>query len=107
MKIDHLSKEEKETIVRYLLKCYRTSCENVQYLEECSLVNERMEEYRAERKTCLLIERALDDMEVALREFLLAELSQKKKIDLSDSTYSRSQYYRLRALAVDDFLRCL
>ena len=107
MKIDHLSKEEKETMARYLLKCYRTSCDNVQYLEECNLINERMEEYRAERKTCLLIEQALDEMEVSLKEFLLNEFGRKKKVDLSDSNYSRSNYYRLRGLAVDDFLRCL
>ncbi len=107
MKIDHLKNEEKETIVRYVMKCYRSSKQNVEYLEQCNLVNEKMDEYRIEKKTCLLVERALNEMDVQLREFFLAELKEKKKLDLSNINCSRSSYYRTRALAVDDFLRCL
>lgn len=107
MKIDHLKKEEKEIIVRYVMKCYRSSKQNVEYLEQCDLIREKMEEYRIERKTCLLVERALNEMDVQLRDFLLSELKEKKKVDLNNVNCSRSSYYRTRVLAVDDFLRCL
>ena len=107
MKIDHLKNEEKETIVRYVMKCYRSSKQNVEYLEQCNLVNEKMDEYRIEKKTCLLVERALNEMDVQLREFFLAELKEKKKVDLSNINCSRSSYNRTRALSVDYFLRCL
>ena len=107
MKIDHLKYEEKETIVRYVMKCYRASKQNVEYLQECDLVQEKMEEYRTEKKTCLLVERALNEMDVSLREFFMNELIEKKKVDFTNTNCSRSSYYRLRTLAVDDFLRCL
>jgi hypothetical protein len=107
MKIDHLKNEEKEIIVRYVMKCYRSSKQNAEYLEQCDLVNEKMDEYRSEKKTCLLVERALNEMDVQLRNFLLSELKEKKKVDLNNVNCSRSSYYRTRVLAVDDFLRCL
>ena len=107
MKIEHLNKEEKETIVRYIMKCYRASKQNIEYLEQCDLISEKIEEYRTEKKTCLLIERALNEMEVPLKEFFVSELMEKKRVDLANAKCSRSNYYRLRAQAVDDFLRCL
>ena len=107
MKIEHLKYDEKETIVRYVMKCYRASKQNVEYLEECDLVQEKIDEYRTEKKTCLLVERALNEMDVSLRDFFLNELLEKKKVDLVNAKCSRSSYYRIRTLAVDDFLRCL
>ncbi|MBE6108567.1 MAG: hypothetical protein E7192_08045 [Erysipelotrichaceae bacterium] len=106
MKIDHLSKSEKEIIVHYLMRCYRASKGNVSYLEECDLIMEKKEEYRNEKKTCLLIERALDEMDVELRDIVEDEFLNRKKVQLLEK-HSRSNYYRLRNQAVDDFLRCL
>lgn len=106
MKIEHLSKDEKEIIVHYLMRCYRSSKGNVTYLEECDLIMEKKDEYRSEKKTCLLIEQALCEMESGLRKIIEDEFMEKKKMELGQE-YSRSNYYRLRNLAVDDFLRCL
>ncbi len=106
MKIDHLSKAEKEIIVHYLMHCYRSSKGNVAYIEECDLIMEKKEEYRSEKKTCFLIERALSEMEESLRKVIEDEFMEKKKVELLQK-HSRSNYYRLRNQAVDDFLRCL
>lgn len=107
MKTDNLSTAEKDIIARYLLKCYRVSRENVEYLKECDLIRENMESYRTDKKTILLIERALNEMEESSREFLIREFYEKRKTGMMESEYSKSSYYRKRARAVDNFLRCL
>ena len=76
-------------------------------MKECDLIYERIEEYRSEKKTCYLIERALEEMPEELREIIEYEFLEKKKMKEVYEKHSRSNYYRLRNEAVDDFLRCL
>lgn len=107
MKADELSREDKEKIVHYFMKCYRQAKTNIEYMEECELVSEKIEEYRSEKKTCLLIQQALMEMDGELKDILLMEFLDKRPAKEILEKYSRSSYYRLRNLAVDDFLRCL
>ena len=107
MKIDQMTKEEKEKVVHYLMRCYRQAKMNIEYLEECNLVKEKMEDYRTEKKTCLLIQQTLMEMDRELRKIIEGEFLEKRAVKEMMEKHSRSNYYRLRNLAVDDFLRCL
>lgn len=107
MKIDHLSKEEKDKIIHYLMRCFRQAQMNICYLEECDLVMERIEDYRSDKKTCLLVQRILVEMDKDLRDILEWEFLEKRGNKEMMEKHSRSNYYRLRNQAVDDFLRCL
>ncbi len=107
MDVEHLSKSEKEILVHYLMRCYRGAKRNTAYLEDCGLIQEKIEEYRSDRKTCLLIDQALEEMDHELREVIQDEFLERKKMQLILEKHSRSNYYRLRNQAVDDFLRCL
>lgn len=107
MDVEHLSKSEKEILIHYLMRCYRSAKRDTAYLEDCDLIKEKIEEYRSDRKTCLLIDRALEEMDYELREVIKEEFLEKKKLQMILEKHSRSNYYRLRNQAVDDFLRCL
>lgn len=107
MEIDEMNKQDKETIIQYLMRCYRDSRSMIKFMEDCCIVTENIEQYRYEKKTCFLVDNVLREMQPTLRELLQWEFERPMEENPVAEKYSRSTYYRLRTQAIDDFLRCL
>lgn len=99
--------EEKNKLIVYLMRLYRKAKTNISYIEDCDLIQERIEEYRVERKTKLIIEDALDELDEQLRMVIINEYVLKKDKKWYLEYYGRSSYYRLKSKAIDEFLRCI
>lgn len=104
---EKLTFEQKEQIVRYLMKCYRKSSNRAQRYEILECVRENYEIYRNDRTTCMLVDEAVQELskdeQLIIRNDYMHPIEEKWYLEY----WSRSTYQRLKGIAVDKFLRCL
>ena len=104
---ENLSFQQKEQIVRYLMKCYRKSSNRIHRYEICDSVRENFEIYRYDKTTCMLVDDALQELTQDERKIIRYDYMHPKEGQWYLEYFSRSTYHRLKVQAVDKFLRCL
>lgn len=104
---ENLTMTQKEQILNYLMKCYRKSCNRVKRYEVLEMVHEHMEIYRHDKTTVMLVDEAMLELSYEEQRIIRNDYMYPKEQKWFTAYYSRSSYYRLKAQAVDKFLRCL
>ena len=82
---EKLTFEQKEQIVRYLMKCYRKSSNRIQRYEVLNSVHENFEIYRYDKTTCMLVDEAMGELNKDERVLITNEYMHP----LEDKWYTR------------------
>lgn len=104
---ENLTMEQKEQIVRYLMKCYRKADNRIRRYEELNCVAENIEDYRSDKTTCMLVDDAVRELNSSQQLIIRNEYMHPLDCKWYTEYFSRSTYQRLKIQAVDKFLRCL
>lgn len=104
---EKLTAKQKEQIVEYLMRCYRKSSNRIRRYETLNSVQENKAVYQYDQTTCMLVEDALNELNPQMKRIIVNDFMHPLEGKWYLEYYSRSSYLRLRAQAVDEFLRCL
>lgn len=97
----------KEKIVRYIGDIYQRSRKRMDIYTFQNCIRENQKTYNCDQGLVHLIDRTLADCTADTRCIIRRHYLEKNDPDWFLNYFARSTFYRLRKLAVQEFIRCL
>lgn len=101
------SYEEEERMMEYLGRVYRRSRRRMDISRSIGEEAERSRAYISDRDYVYLIDRTMMDCSPDTRHVIMNDFLKKTNSKWYLGFFSRSYYYRIRRIAVREFLHCL
>lgn len=103
-----MNDQDKKTVMKYIGSVYCRCCRRLESIEIGGNADRSHEAYHDDLELIHLIDSTLQACEKNTRCIIRHDfLSANNEKDWYQEFYSRSSYYRLRRMAIDEFIRCL
>lgn len=99
--------KEKEIIIKYLAKSYRVSKKRESIYQIQGNLREKSGIYNEDKTVIHLIEGTIAECSQNTQLIIMNEYFKNKEYDWYLEYFSRSSFYRLKRVAIEEFIDCL
>lgn len=102
-----MTPETMEVNIRYIGSIYKRSRKRMDIYEFQNCVKENQEAYSCDQGLVHLIDRTLQDCSAETKCIIRKEYLETNPTDWYTEYFAKSSYYRLKKLALEEFMHCL